>query len=235
MAKLKDLKSEEFVIDFVEIFAEMDPTETNKYVPFFMKLSKNYIKDVRTDFINDTFKNVNELVNDFEDLVKRNQIENKDIYSYGSYEEIEKAVKEGKAKITESQVKKNETIILYEDDNYLLVRPKSIRSSKVYGATTKWCTASDRADYEQYFYNYTRNGILIYFINKKENPQENVYGKIAFHNDLSNGSTKITAWDVKDSQIQSNLFEVIGQHIPLKIYEIIHTTLYSGEVIETIK
>ena len=236
MAKLKDLKSPEYVIDFVELFAEMDPSETNKYVPFYLKLAKDYITDIKNDFVNETFKGVGELVKDFEELAKRNQLENKDIYSYPDYEAIERAVKEGKAKITESQVKKHETLILFEDDNYLLVRPKSIRSSRIYGATTKWCTASDRHDYEQYFQNYTKEGILVYFINKKENPQSNIYAKIAFHNDLKGGNNKITAWDVKDTQIQNqNLFEVIGNHIPMPIYEIIHKTLYSGEIIQTVK
>jgi len=235
MAKLKDLRKPEYVIDFVDLFANLDPSKTNKYVPFFLNLAKDYIKEIKREFVDDTFKGVSELIKDFEDLAERNQLEEKDIYAYPNYESIEMAVKDGKAKITESQVKKHETLILYEDENYLLVQPKSIRSSRLYGATTKWCTASERDDYIQYFIKYTKQGVLLYFINKKEDPQNYVYAKIAFHNDLKGGDNKITVWDVKDNKIENqDLFDVIGNYIPLEICKIIHKTLYGGEIIEII-
>ena len=45
MGKIKDLKERhpEFVIDLIDLFSDMDPTRTNKYVPFMVKKTKKYI------------------------------------------------------------------------------------------------------------------------------------------------------------------------------------------------
>lgn len=60
-----------------------------------------------------------------------------------------------------SQVEK-----LYEDDEVLVVRPKSFVASCYYGANTKWCTSSK--NYSGYYEKYNRDGKLYYFINKKD-------------------------------------------------------------------
>jgi hypothetical protein len=56
---------------------------------------------------------------------------------------------------------------LYEDDEVLVIRPKSFAASCYYGANTKWCTASK--DNSGYFAKYNKDGKLYYFINKKDN------------------------------------------------------------------
>lgn len=229
MAKLKELQNEKYVINFVDICGELDPSKTNKYVPYMLGLLEEYINEVRLDYKNTHLKEITNLVNDFHDLAERNQIENKDIYSYPSFEELEKIIKEGKSKITESQIKKSETKILYEDDNYIVVRPLSIRSSRLYGSTTTWCTASDRDDYISHFNKYAGEGILVYFINKKLNPKENNHAKLAFHNETDFKDTNvITIWNVKDEQLKAGeAFSVVGKEIPFNIYEIINQELNS--------
>ena len=59
----------------------------------------------------------------------------------------------------------NETIKVYEDDVWLLVRPLSYLSSKKYGSNTKWCTTTESNS--EYFIKYSSKGVLIYCINKK--------------------------------------------------------------------
>jgi hypothetical protein len=237
MAKLKELKDEKYIIDFVDICAKLDPSGTNKYVPYMLKLVENYIADVRKDYETKTLKDIKELIHDFHDLNERSQLANKDIYSYPSFEDLEAAIKEGKAKITESQVKKRETRVLHDDENYLVLRPLSIRSSRMYGATTKWCTASDRDDYTTHFNRYAGDGILVYFINKKEDPKNNKYAKIAFHNETNFKDTnKVTLWDVEDKQMDAGeVFGLVGKDIPHAMYEIIQKELYGKEKVSLIK
>ena len=77
MAKLKELQNEKYVINFVDICGELDPSKTNKYVPYMLGLLEEYINEVRLDYKNTHLKEITNLVNDFHDLAERNQIENK--------------------------------------------------------------------------------------------------------------------------------------------------------------
>ena len=238
MSKVKELNAKpEYTINFVDICATLDPTKTKKYVPYMLKLIEDYIKDVKSDYEKTTFKDIKELITDFEDLCTRNQLENKDIYSYASFEDIEAVVKEGKSKITESQVKKTETKVLYEDDAYIVLRPLSVRSSRFYGSTTKWCTASDRDDFATHFKRYAGEGILVYFINKKGDPKTNKFAKLAFHNETDfKDSNKITIWDPEDHQLEANdMMRVAGKEIPFAVYEKIQEELYSKNKVDLIK
>ena len=53
---------------------------------------------------------------------------------------------------------------LYEDDEVLVIRPKSYESSCYYGSNTQWCTTSKGTS--SYFNQYSKDGLLYYFINK---------------------------------------------------------------------
>jgi len=54
---------------------------------------------------------------------------------------------------------------LYEDDDVLVVKPKTYAASCYYGANTKWCTTNKQSSH--YFRQYADKGDLYYFINKK--------------------------------------------------------------------
>jgi hypothetical protein len=62
---------------------------------------------------------------------------------------------------------------LYEDDDILVIRPKSYAASCYYGANTKWCTTTKGSS--GYFEKYIKTGLLYYFINKKENTKMALY------------------------------------------------------------
>ena len=55
---------------------------------------------------------------------------------------------------------------LYEDNEWLVIKPMSYQASLKYGASTKWCTVSN--DSSEYYFKYSKRGILIYSINKKQ-------------------------------------------------------------------
>ena len=140
MAKKKDLKIKhpKYNIDVIEVLSEMDPTNSNKYLPFMIKCTADWVEWIQSELKNETFKEMYEVIQDFEDLSQRNLLENKDIYAYESNQDIIEAVKVAKEKITRSEVKKKETEILYEDERWSVLIPLSTRSSNLYGKSTKW-------------------------------------------------------------------------------------------------
>ena len=205
MARIKDLKLQNptYKIDVIDVLSSMDPTKSNKYLPFMIKCTADWVEWINSELQNETFKEMFEVIKDFEDLSQRNLLENKDIYSYESNQDIIEAVKTAKEKITRSEVKKKETEVLYEDKRWLVVFPLSTRSSNLYGKGTKWCVSSEDNNYGKYFKQYTENGSLVFVIDKSVKESEyrsNDFAKVAFHNDRKKNDG-VTLWDIKDKQM----------------------------------
>jgi hypothetical protein len=205
MAKIKDIKSQnpDYVINLVDILAENDPTKTNKYLPFMVSQTKDWLDWFLNELKNNTFKEMFDIVKDFEELSDKNLLENKDIYSYESNQDIVDEIKFARDKVTRSEVKKKETITLYEDDRWLVLQPLTSRSSNVYGKSTKWCVAAEDHNFKKYFKDYTENGTLVFLIDKsvkEKDTRDNRYSKVAFHQ-YKNKDNSLTLWDSKDKQL----------------------------------
>ena len=99
----------------------------------------------------------------FANLNERKLLSNNDVTSYASFQEIETAVSLAEIKLIDKELEKQIKKV-YEDDEWLSLRPLSLEASMKYGASTKWCTTMDTG---KYFAKYSRWGILIYNINKK--------------------------------------------------------------------
>jgi hypothetical protein len=232
MAKVKDLKLQNpsYTIDVIDVLASMDPSKTNKYLPFMIKCTSDWVEWINNELKNETFKEMFEVVKDFEDLSQRNLLDNKDIYSYETNQDIIEAVKIAKEKVTRSEVKKKETEVLYEDDRWLIVFPLTTRSSNLYGKGTKWCVSSEDNNYGKYYKQYTDNGVLIFVIDKSVKESEyrnNDFAKVAFHNDKKK-TDGITLWDIKDIQMGvSNAMKVYGM-LGGEIMNIINERLEEG-------
>jgi len=93
----------------------------------------------------------------------------------------------------------------YEDEEWMAIRPLTWESSLKYGAASKWCTASKGSP--EHFFRYTKEGSLIYFINK-------VTGyKVAWHFNIKERyETKSSFWDVKDSRT-----DVLETKLPINL------------------
>lgn len=232
MAKIKELKSQnpKYTIDVIDVLASMDPSKTNKYLPFMIKCTTDWVEWINNELKNETFKEMFEVVKDFEDLSERNLLENKDIYSYESNQDIIEAVKEAKEKVTRSEVKKKETEILYEDTRWLIVYPLSVRSSNLYGKGTKWCVSSEDNNYGKYFKQYIENGVLVFVIDKSVKESEyrsNDIAKVALHND-KNKNDGITMWDIKDTQMGVGNAMKVYNMLGGEIMDIINNRLENG-------
>lgn len=93
-------------------------------------------------------------------------LKQKDINTY-NYHMLNRTLAPAKLKSMEKQLSKDVNKI-YEDDNWLIMSPKTHQASCIYGANTQWCvTTRNNSDY---FNRYTRDDFyLIFVINKKEN------------------------------------------------------------------
>jgi hypothetical protein len=103
-------------------------------------------------------------IKEFMYFMDRNQIENNDVTSYSTIDEIRGAITLASMKELTKELE-GQVIKEYEDDVWVAVRPLTFQASVKYGAGTRWCTTYQAE--KNYFERYWRGGILCYFINKK--------------------------------------------------------------------
>lgn len=178
-----------------------DTTKTKKYLEYMCKM---WLEIRRAP-------QVIKPVMEFDSLLP--YIENKDIY-HSDYSDIDflfESIEKAKELKEEKTFNKEEHVnVLIENEDYILLRPKTHRGSLKYGKGTQWCTA--QTNYPGHFNSYTRDGYLVYLLRKKE--RGDIWDKVAFYiesdnvtfgfmdvytsNDSNKGSRDIykSSWDI---------------------------------------
>ena len=113
------------------------------------------------DFFNSSYF---QTFSEFVDFMEKGRIENKDVTSYSTIEELRGAVTLASIKEMTKELE-GQVIKEHEDETWVIVRPLTFSASAKYGAGTRWCTTYQKE--KNYFERYWRQGILVYFINKK--------------------------------------------------------------------
>jgi hypothetical protein len=126
---------------------------------------------------------------------ERGLIDNKDLTSYKSVGDVLRQISIAEVRLLNKELIK-QVHKMYEDDEWLVLRPLTRESSVKYGAGTKWCTASTNEEYQ--FYRYTSRGILIYTINKKTGQKV-----AAFKNTDPYNEPELSFWNEIDTRIDS--------------------------------
>jgi len=108
--------------------------------------------------------NESKTIEKFIELNEKNLITQKDLTTYKTIEELELQISLSDLKIVDKELEK-QVLKLMETDEWLVLKPLSYQASVKYGSGTKWCTASKNES--DYYFRYSKRGILIYFINKK--------------------------------------------------------------------
>ena len=229
-----------------DILTEIDGTKTHKYLQFLCKayadkistqcdngvtkeityhLNELDIPKSENDVVNyikcrlsDMFMSRNDIkvFNQFKSHMENGYIENNDITKYSNFSDISGAVSLAELKIYEKEMENN-VVKEFEDDNWIIVRPLSFKSSCKYGAGTKWCTTF--SDEKQYFFKYFFESTLIYIINKKTGYKVAMHG-ICFQNQLRDVSFWTADDDRKDFlelDIDDYLIDVIRKIIKSNI------------------
>jgi len=84
-----------------------------------------------------------------------------------------------------------------QDNDYLILKPLNIVSSRKYGASTKWCTSSNNPET---FYSYSNKGILLYILSKTTKDKWAVYYELK--------TKELSWWNDKDDKIDGLLVDL---------------------------
>lgn len=162
--------------------------DPNKFrVPSVEEVDTNFHKNTKYKYLGWVFDQYNknpdysfeELSNFAErfDKLSKN-LEKKDLYLYKDLSELLDIFKfYGSTK----EEKKSGKKVIFEDNDFLVVRPLTQDASCYYGANTKWCTSSTKEGKNK-FDQYSSTGKLYYIISKKPLDMTN-WSKIAVYVD----------------------------------------------------
>jgi hypothetical protein len=235
MSKIKDLRnSDENNIGIIRMLEQLLVSDKTKYIELLRKLVINRIdneeqkkviyEDLYSRLPSSSFSddmNMFELIFlssliswiDHENIISFNQfvsynerklVEKNDLTTYKSFDEISCEISKVELKTITKEME-SQVVTLYSSDEWLVIKPLTYESSKKYGSNTKWCTTS--AQNPDYFFRYTKNGILVYCVNKK-----NGY-KVAAFKDMKDRD--VSFWNQKDERIDSFYTELSDEIISI--------------------
>jgi hypothetical protein len=176
-------------------------------VDFNHKYTDWVLKNVNPESENfdDDVEYIVELIKDFDKY--QSQFPKKDINQYVSVNELDAVVSHARKKKQEKELE-NQVDKIYEDDKFLVVKPKSHAASCKYGSNTRWCTT---AQSDTHFKQYTSGNQVLYYIINKANSTNKNYSKVAIHFDNS-GSKRY--WDSQDSPMNDREIEIFNYAFP---------------------
>ena len=133
-------------------------------------------------------------LNKFEEYRKSGVINSVDISAFNNFEQIHSIVNVADLKKLDKSMERQVRTI-HEDEEWLIIRPLTHKSSMKYGRGTRWCTT--QTDNPDYFQRYSQRGILIYSINK-------INGlKVGTFYCLDPYDKEFSFWDAKDNRVDS--------------------------------
>jgi len=231
----------------VDYFVANDPSGNNKYLDWMVKaMLHKPTTDAIMELLNDfSWKEgiwgnvagfIVNMVTDFHSLLPYMVHDGEgttDLYAYKFTDseminylffDIERAAERKNIKEKEKDAKKNSDKV-YEDSDWLVVRPKTWEASCVYGAGTKWCTTSKVSS--SHFKRETNRNFLFYVISKlkdEESPTKKVAWQIPYtknvdtiiNDDGTINTEKVNLWNVKDVNIKNSSYAYL-EEVPLKL------------------
>lgn len=207
--------------ELIDLFSEQDPSTNNKYLDWMVKSQLDVLRgtyplpseESAFDFICNlviTFhQNLTRITPEFAKQMgfPKKVVDNpRDINSY-NVRDLKIMV--GILKKHFNPIKNlSDADVLFENDKWLILSPKSYESACKYGAGTKWCVASKKT--AEHYRSYTNRGRLVFVIDKNDKDfspglpyNENPMYKIAVHYQPS--SNTFTIWNAPDKQIGTDL------------------------------
>ena len=185
-ARNKFLKTGEIDQGTFDTLRSFDPTSTNKYLD---KIIEFYLKD------RPNAAELKTAMERFHQLSSRNQIERKDINAYTGWNDFLREVTSAQGSY-KSKLRKKDADIVYQDNRYLVVIPRTHDASCKYGTGTKWCTNSEDPDsYDSYV---AKGATLYYILDSRETIANSLY-KIGV---IVHANGNIECVDARDNDIE---------------------------------
>jgi hypothetical protein len=199
---LKD-HSVEIVDSLTQQFDFISKEQLSKYSPIQLMWIYKFV---------DSFFNFPDLkkFNKFCEYNERGLIDQNDLTRYKDFDSILHQLEIAENKAIEKEME-TQVVRVFEDEEWLLLRPLTFESSKKYGASTKWCTTTEHNP--EYFNKYSRRGVLIYCISKTKRY------KVASFYSLDKSEPEFSWWNEKDVRIDS-----LETELPLNLRELIAGT-----------
>jgi hypothetical protein len=145
------------------------------------------------------------LIQDFDKY--QSQFPKKDINQYVSVNELESVINYVRTKKKEKEEEKKIDKV-YEDNKFVVVKPKSEAASCKYGSSTTWCVTSRGTGH---FDRYTSGAQELYFIINKVNSTDKNYSKVAVH---YNQVAEPTFWDSQDKIMSEREVNILKYAYP---------------------
>jgi hypothetical protein len=201
--------------EYIDAMSAKDPSGNNKYL---MWMAKQFNTDASNFSMSDQGKKIyvdtiTDLVSKFHKSVQR--LEKKDINQYETLDELDDTLEKLGATSKEKRQKKKEVAqegsrIVYESDEYFVVRPETEEASCYYGQNTQWCISATESS--NYFEDYTQRGKAFYMIRNNYKSDKDPNKRIALvYSDEYGYSRPEEIFDATDDQISlSSLEEALG-------------------------
>lgn len=116
---------------------------------------------------------------------------------------------------------------VFDDEDFLVIKPLTHHSSCAYGGGTKWCTASKDSDTA--FVNYTQNRFLYYIIDKHKKQNHPLY-KVAI---LITKNGDYEMYNAPDIKINSGGLLGLYNYLPKELVDSIKTDMDYGDKVST--
>ena len=195
---LSEGRKDEFLSKYKEKFT---PEDIKKIFLLSRDISSNQKflnflgKVISPESINDDMMKAKIAIEKF--IKYQKNLEEKDINQYDSLKDISDAISKHENKVRRDVKEIDGADVVYEDDRFTVVSPKTHEASCYYGAGSKWCTAAKSSD--AHFMSYNRDGKLFYFLDKKEKSGSRFY-KVAM---LQKYDGRQTFFDAPDKSFNS--------------------------------
>ena len=201
--------------EYIDVMSAKDPSGNNKYL---MWMAKQFNTDASNFSMSDEGKKIyvdtiTDLVSKFHKSVQR--LEKKDINQYKTLDELDDTLEKLGATSKEKRQKKKEVAqegsrIVYESDEYFVVRPETEEASCYYGQNTQWCISATES--ANYFEDYSQRGKAFYMIRNNYKSDKDPNKRIALvYSDYSGYDRPEEIFDATDDQISlSSLKEALG-------------------------
>ncbi|MEO5367679.1 MAG: hypothetical protein H7831_15245 [Magnetococcus sp. WYHC-3] len=167
--------------NYVEILSKNDPSGNNKYLAWMALQFDNMTKGMSDAGKKSAAEKIINTVKAFHKNAQR--LKEKDISVYKSVKDLENVVKslgssETQKKKQQKQVAMEGSSIVYEDEDFFIVRPETKEASCHYGQGTRWCISATKS--QNYFDSYSKEGKVFYFLTNKNLPDDDPRKKLAF-------------------------------------------------------
>jgi hypothetical protein len=180
-------RKEMYYYDKDLIEAGFSNEQISKYKLIDLMIIRSYLEAIiGLDSISDLLK--------FVEYNERNLVKENDITKYRSFDEIININALIEIQLYEKSLEK-EVITVFNNENWLVIKPLTIDASIKYGSGTRWCTASKHDEF--HFYKYSTQGVLIYIINRDTGE------KIGAYKSKPNRERELSFWNSKDERLDS--------------------------------